>query len=231
MMQKTALVIMAAGIGSRFGGGIKQLAPVGPNGEIIMDYSIHDALEAGFNKIVFIIRKDLEKDFREFEDGGEDRTDEDGTDRTIDTRSLDRNYISLSSSKDEFKVAAKDMAQATKNVLKDAGSLLSDTAHEAVSAAVDTAQIALQTVKTKKADFMDEHSRDKDDDSDLFEDEGFLDDDYVDEDDLYDYRRMDGSSSYDSGDLTEDDYDDSSEEPEKQEAGPSTAIIEEDTLE
>lgn len=61
----TTLVIMAAGIGSRFGGGIKQLAPVGPNGEIIMDYSIHDALEAGFNKIVFIIRKDLEKDFRE----------------------------------------------------------------------------------------------------------------------------------------------------------------------
>lgn len=65
MMQKTTLVIMAAGIGSRFGGGIKQLAPVGPNGEIIMDYSIHDALEAGFNKVVFIIRKDLEKDFRE----------------------------------------------------------------------------------------------------------------------------------------------------------------------
>lgn len=61
----TTLVIMAAGIGSRFGGGIKQLAPVGPNGEIIMDYSIHDALEAGFNKIVFIIRRDLEKDFRE----------------------------------------------------------------------------------------------------------------------------------------------------------------------
>ena len=56
---------MAAGIGSRFGGGIKQLEPVGPNGEIIMDYSIHDALEAGFNKIVFIIRKDLDKDFRE----------------------------------------------------------------------------------------------------------------------------------------------------------------------
>ena len=51
---------MAAGIGSRFGGGIKQLEPVGPSGEIIMDYSIHDALEAGFNKVVFIIRKDLE---------------------------------------------------------------------------------------------------------------------------------------------------------------------------
>lgn len=64
-MKKTALVIMAAGIGSRFGGGIKQLEPVGPSGEIIMDYSIHDALEAGFDKIIFIIRKDLEKDFRE----------------------------------------------------------------------------------------------------------------------------------------------------------------------
>lgn len=64
-MQKTVLVIMAAGLGSRFGGGIKQLAPVGPNGEIIMDYSIHDALEAGFQKVVFIIRRDLEKDFRE----------------------------------------------------------------------------------------------------------------------------------------------------------------------
>lgn len=63
-MKKTALVIMAAGIGSRFGKGIKQLAPVGPNGEIIMDYSIRDALEAGFNKVVFIIRKDIEKEFR-----------------------------------------------------------------------------------------------------------------------------------------------------------------------
>lgn len=62
---KTALVIMAAGIGSRFGGGIKQLEPVGMNGEIIMDYSIHDAIEAGFNKIVFIIRKDIEEAFRE----------------------------------------------------------------------------------------------------------------------------------------------------------------------
>lgn len=64
-MKKTALVIMAAGIGSRFGGGIKQLEPVGPSGEIIMDYSIHDALEAGFDRIVFIIRRDLEKDFKE----------------------------------------------------------------------------------------------------------------------------------------------------------------------
>ena len=63
-MRKT-LVILAAGIGSRFGGGIKQLEPVGPNGEIIMDYSIHDAIAAGFNKIVFIIRHDIEADFRE----------------------------------------------------------------------------------------------------------------------------------------------------------------------
>ena len=63
-MKKTSLVIMAAGIGSRFGGGIKQLEPVGPNGEIIMDYSIHDALEVGFDKIVFIIRKDIEEDFK-----------------------------------------------------------------------------------------------------------------------------------------------------------------------
>lgn len=64
-MKKTALVIMAAGIGSRFGGGIKQLEPVGPDGEIIIDYSIRDALEAGFDRIVIIIRRDLEKDFRE----------------------------------------------------------------------------------------------------------------------------------------------------------------------
>lgn len=64
-MGKATLVIMAAGIGSRFGGGIKQLEPVGPNGEIIMDYSIYDAMEAGFDKVVFVIRKDLEKDFKE----------------------------------------------------------------------------------------------------------------------------------------------------------------------
>ena len=64
-MKKTALVIMAAGLGSRFGKGIKQLAKVGPSGEIIMEYSIHDALEAGFNKVVFIIRKDIEKELKE----------------------------------------------------------------------------------------------------------------------------------------------------------------------
>ena len=62
---RPTLVIMAAGIGSRFGGGIKQLEPVGKHGEIIIDYSIHDAIEAGFGKIVFVIRYDIEKDFRE----------------------------------------------------------------------------------------------------------------------------------------------------------------------
>lgn len=55
---------MAAGIGRRFGNGIKQLESVGTNGEIIMDYSVHDAIKSGFNKIVFIIRKDIEDDFR-----------------------------------------------------------------------------------------------------------------------------------------------------------------------
>lgn len=62
---ETTLLIMAAGIGSRFGGGIKQLEPVGLNDEIIMDYSIHDAIAAGFNKIIFVIRKDIETDFRQ----------------------------------------------------------------------------------------------------------------------------------------------------------------------
>jgi len=64
-MVKTTLLIMAAGLGSRFGGGIKQLEPVGLNGEIIIDYSIHDAIKAGFNRIVFIIRKEIEADFFE----------------------------------------------------------------------------------------------------------------------------------------------------------------------
>ena len=62
---KTALRIMAAGIGSRFGTGIKQLEPVDASEHIIMDYSIHDAIEAGFDHVVFIIRKDIEKEFKE----------------------------------------------------------------------------------------------------------------------------------------------------------------------
>ena len=64
-MNDATLIIMAAGIGSRFGGGVKQLEQVGPDGELIMDYSICDALKAGFNRVVFIIRRDLEQDFRE----------------------------------------------------------------------------------------------------------------------------------------------------------------------
>lgn len=61
----TTLLIMAAGIGSRFGTGIKQLEPVDDANHIIMDYSIHDAIEAGFNHVVFIIRKDIEQEFKE----------------------------------------------------------------------------------------------------------------------------------------------------------------------
>ena len=61
----TTLIIMAAGIGSRFGTGIKQLAKMAPNGEIIMDFSIYDAKEAGFTKVVFVIRKAIEKAFKE----------------------------------------------------------------------------------------------------------------------------------------------------------------------
>ena len=64
-IMNTTLLIMAAGIGSRFGTGIKQLEPVDDSNHIIMDYSIHDAIEAGFNHVVFIIRKDIEKEFKE----------------------------------------------------------------------------------------------------------------------------------------------------------------------
>ena len=58
------LLVMAAGMGSRFGG-LKQIEPVGPSGETIIDYSIYDALRAGFGKLVFIVRKDIEAQFRE----------------------------------------------------------------------------------------------------------------------------------------------------------------------
>lgn len=60
----TELLIMAAGMGSRFGG-LKQIEPIGPNGEMILDFSIYDAVEAGFNKAVFIIKKEIEKEFRQ----------------------------------------------------------------------------------------------------------------------------------------------------------------------
>lgn len=62
---KTSLVVLAAGIGSRYGAGIKQLAKMDENGYTIIDYSIFDAIEAGFDKVVFIIRRDIEKDFKE----------------------------------------------------------------------------------------------------------------------------------------------------------------------
>lgn len=61
---KPTLFVLAAGMGSRYGG-LKQLDQLGPNGETIMDYSIYDALQAGFGKVVFVIRKDFEQDFRE----------------------------------------------------------------------------------------------------------------------------------------------------------------------
>ena len=61
---KPALLLLAAGMGSRYGG-LKQLDGLGPNGETIMDYSIYDAIKAGFGKIVFVIRKDFEQDFRQ----------------------------------------------------------------------------------------------------------------------------------------------------------------------
>jgi len=62
-MTKPTLLIMAAGMGSRYGG-LKQIDPVGPSGEIVLDYSIHDAVKAGFDKVVFVIRRDIESEFR-----------------------------------------------------------------------------------------------------------------------------------------------------------------------
>ncbi|NIR10392.1 MAG: nucleotidyltransferase, partial [Candidatus Aminicenantes bacterium] len=62
IMEKT-LVIMAAGIGSRYEG-LKQIEPVGPNDEFLIDYSVYDAIRAGFNKVVFIIRRKMEKKFK-----------------------------------------------------------------------------------------------------------------------------------------------------------------------
>ncbi|MGN0678932.1 MAG: sugar phosphate nucleotidyltransferase [Oscillospiraceae bacterium] len=64
-MQELTLVVLAAGMGSRFGSRIKQLEPLGPNGELMIDYSIHDALRVGFNRVVFIIRHDIEELFKE----------------------------------------------------------------------------------------------------------------------------------------------------------------------
>ena len=63
-MQTPALLVLAAGMGSRYGG-LKQIDPLGPNGEIIIDYSVHDAILAGFGKVVFVIKRELEDTFRQ----------------------------------------------------------------------------------------------------------------------------------------------------------------------
>ena len=64
MKRDITLVVMAAGMGSRFGG-LKQIEPIGKNGEVILDFSVYDAVEAGFNKVVFVIKHEIEKDFKE----------------------------------------------------------------------------------------------------------------------------------------------------------------------
>ena len=63
-MQNISLLVIAAGIGSRFGG-LKQIAPIGINGESIIDYSVYDAIESGFNKVVFVIRSEFQNEFKE----------------------------------------------------------------------------------------------------------------------------------------------------------------------
>ena len=67
-MKNTTLVVMAAGMGSRYGG-LKQIDPVGPYGEIILDYSVYDALEAGFDRVVFVIKHEIEEDFKKITAG------------------------------------------------------------------------------------------------------------------------------------------------------------------
>lgn len=62
-MKKTSLLVLAAGMGSRYGG-LKQMEPFGINGETILDFSVHDALEAGFSEVIFIIKKEIEEDFK-----------------------------------------------------------------------------------------------------------------------------------------------------------------------
>ena len=64
MSVETTLLVLAAGMGSRYGG-LKQLDPVGPSGETLLDYSVFDALRAGFTRVVFVIRRDFEREFRE----------------------------------------------------------------------------------------------------------------------------------------------------------------------
>ena len=214
-------------------------------GKFVAFAAISGAVAAGVSYVLQykIYHKELDKDFREFEDE-EDDEDDTVQEDTYDPRKLNRNYISLNSSKDEFKMAAKDMAAATKNVLKDAGNLFSDTAHEAVSAAVDTAHIAIHSMKTKKDDLFEDDTKKA---GDVTEDE-FLDDDYVDDDDLYDYERLDHTSGEDgeisvsvnadaSADLEEDgslkaeeDINTENAAEAVSESAKETATIEEDTV-
>jgi CTP:molybdopterin cytidylyltransferase MocA len=63
-MNKPVLIVMAAGMGSRYGG-LKQMDPVGTNGELIIDFSIYDAIKAGFEKVIFVIKKEMKNDFEE----------------------------------------------------------------------------------------------------------------------------------------------------------------------
>ena len=168
-------------------------------GKLVALAAVSGAVAAGVSYVLQYktYHKELEKDFREFEEDEDSELKEEGSeDSSFEPAKVNRNYISLTSSKDEFKVAAKDMAQATKNVLRDAGSLFSDTAHEAVSAAVDTAHIALNSMKAKKEEWKEDHEQDKKPKETLMEEEGFLDDDFVDDDDLYDYERLDSEPVY-----------------------------------
>lgn len=168
-------------------------------GKLVALAAVSGAVAAGVSYVLQYktYHKELEKDFREFEEDEDSELKKDGSeDSTFESAKVNRNYISLTSSKDEFKVAAKDMAQATKNVLRDAGSLFSDTAHEAVSAAVDTAHIALNSMKSKKEEWKEEHEKEDEPEEVHMEEDGFLDDDYVDDDDLYDFERLDAEPVY-----------------------------------
>ena len=158
-------------------------------GKLMALAAVSGAVAAGVSYVLQYktYHKELEKDFREFEEDedGEDKESETGREHPADQEKFNRNYISLTSSKDEFKVAARDMAQATRNVLRDAGSLFSDTAHEAMSAAVDTAHIALNSMKTKKDEWREEHEAEP----------------VSPQDDLYDYERLDSEPSYSEKDV------------------------------
>ncbi len=173
-------------------------------GKFVAFAAISGAVAAGVSYVLQykIYHKELDKDFREFEED-EDEEAETSQEEAFDPRKLNRNYISLNSSRDEFKIAAKDMAAATKNVLKDAGNLFSDTAHEAVSAAVDTAHIALHSMKAKKDDLFEDEDNVKT--KNVVSDEGYLDDDYVDDDDLYDYERLEHTPAFEKTSEEDDD--------------------------